>query len=148
MGSKPLEELDEFDAHILTDDAGDLTARHLISMPVEGTSVADAVSAMQEHKRGSVILMDGDTIAGIFTEHDVLELFATSDRPPKFVPIQDVITPSPVVLHDDDPVAVAIHQMVLKRFRHIPLVNADDSLKGVISGRDILIHLHSLLSAS
>jgi CBS domain-containing protein len=50
------------------------------------------------------------------------------------------MTPDPVVLRQDDPVAVAIHKMAVGGFRHVPIV--DDGVPiGVVSARDVFRHL-------
>ena len=46
------------------------------------------------------------------------------------------MTPDPVVLRHDDPIAVAIHKMAVGGFRHIPIVE-DGRPTGVVTARDV-----------
>ena len=50
------------------------------------------------------------------------------------------MTPDPVVLRHDDPIAVAIHKMAVGGFRHIPIVE-DGRPTGVVTARDVFHHL-------
>jgi CBS domain-containing protein len=54
------------------------------------------------------------------------------------------MTPDPVVLRHDDPIAVAIHKMAVGGFRHIPIVE-DGRPTGVVTARDVFHHLASSL---
>ena len=53
------------------------------------------------------------------------------------------MTPDPVVLRHDDPIAVAIHKMAVGGFRHIPIVE-DGRPTGVVTARDVFRHLAAL----
>jgi CBS domain-containing protein len=55
------------------------------------------------------------------------------------------MTPDPVVLRPDDPIAVAIHKMAVGGFRHIPIVDAGHLPTGVVSARDVFRHIASQL---
>jgi CBS domain-containing protein len=50
------------------------------------------------------------------------------------------MTPDPVVLRHDDPIALAIHKMAVGGFRHIPIVE-DGRPTGVVTARDVFHHL-------
>jgi CBS domain-containing protein len=95
-----------------------------------------------------VLVADAGQIGGIFTEHDLLERVVAAGRAPRAVAIEQVMTRDPVVLRRDDSLAVAIHKMVMGSFRHIPLVDADGRIDGVLSAHQVLEHLHRLLHLS
>ena len=54
--------------------------------------------------------------------------------------VGDFMTPDPVVLRHDDPIALAIHKMAVGGFRHIPIVE-DGRPTGVVTARDVFHHL-------
>ena len=54
------------------------------------------------------------------------------------------MTPDPVVLRHDDPIAIAIHKMAVGGFRHIPIVE-DGRPTGVVTARDVFHHLAEAL---
>jgi CBS domain-containing protein len=58
--------------------------------------------------------------------------------------VRDFMTPDPVVLRHDDPIAIAIHKMAVGGFRHIPIVE-DGRPTGVVTARDVFHHLAETL---
>ena len=56
--------------------------RALHTVPTSVT-VIEAVQKMNQHKVGAILVMNGDKLAGIFTERDVLTRIITSSLDPK-----------------------------------------------------------------
>jgi len=71
---------------------------------------------------------------GIFTERDALLKLAGKSLSGKT--IGDVMTRDPVVLREDDTVAVAINKMAVGGFRHIPVVDRSGPT-GIVTARDV-----------
>lgn len=108
---------------------------HLVDVD---SDVSDAIGRMQREEADCVLVMDGGRLVGVFTDRDaVLKVAGRSTSP---VAIRDVMTRDPVVLRDDDSVAVAIHKMAVGGFRHVPIVR-DGRPTGVISAKVIFQHL-------
>ncbi len=103
----------------------------------------DAVIS-QMHATGSdcVLVLDGDRLVGIFTDRDAVVKVA--DQSLDALRVGDFMTPDPVVLRHDDPIAVAIHKMAVGGFRHIPIVEGGRPT-GVVTARDVFHHLAQLL---
>jgi CBS domain-containing protein len=106
------------------------------------TQVKDAIALMQAADNGCVVVIDGGTLVGVFTERDAL--MKVCGRPLDGVHVGDVMTGDPVVLRPDDSVAVAIHKMAVGGFRHIPLM-ADGQAVAVATARDLLRHIEHVL---
>lgn len=102
--------------------------------------VREVVSRLKQRKYHYAIILEGDRIAGIFTERDVL--YKLADRFDELAdsPVRDHMTANPVTLQADDPVAFALNRMMVGGYRHIP-VQRDGKLVGVASVRDILGYL-------
>ena len=60
-------------------------------------TVADAFRQMKDHNRGAVLVCDQQVVIGIFTERDALKMMAAGAS--FDVPLQQSMTPNPVVLH-------------------------------------------------
>ena len=56
-------------------------------------------------------------------------------------PISSVMTPKPATLKESAKIAFALHNMDVGGYRHIPVLDENDKLTGVISIRDILAYL-------
>jgi len=97
-----------------------------------------AVAAMHDAEADCVLVMAGDQLVGIFTDRDAV-VKAAGKRLESFR-VSDFMTPDPVVLRHDDPIAVAIHKMAVGGFRHIPILQ-DGRPTGVVTARDVFHHL-------
>ena len=99
-------------------------------------TVREAVDAMKADPSGAVMVMEGTTVTGIFTDRDVMNRVAgragVMDEP-----IARYMTPDPVVLREDDMMAVALNKMGDGGFRHMPVVR-EGELVGMITVRDVM----------
>ena len=100
------------------------------------TPVRDAIAQMKEDAAGAVVVVASGTIVGIFTERDVLKKVAGQ---PHLLgtPVSTYMTHDPVVLRDDDMMAVALNKMGDGGFRHIPVVR-NGQLVGMVTGRNVM----------
>ncbi|MCS7156399.1 MAG: CBS domain-containing protein [Blastocatellia bacterium] len=106
--------------------------------------VGRALELMRQHRIGSVLVVEGGKLVGIFTERGaLLELVGA---PTRLLTrrIREVMTPHPVVLREDDTLAFALHQMSLGGFRRLPVVRPDGTPVGVASIKDILRYIFTL----
>jgi len=102
------------------------------------TSAGEAIERMRRDGLDCLLVIEAGKVVGIFTDRDaVLKVGTTVDDPR---PLREVMTPDPVVLRDDDPVAVAIHKMAVGEFRHVPILDEGDPI-AVVSARDVFRHL-------
>ena len=121
---------------------------HLSDVAVEeavsvapGDPVALAVHVMREKGHAGLVVRDeSDTIIGIVTERDILMKAAGADHDLVALTVADIMTPDPVMLREDDTLAVALHKMSVGGFRHIPFVDSDGTTK-MISIQDVFRHL-------
>jgi len=104
----------------------------------------EAVAAMQRAGVGSVLVTDGGRLVGIFTERDALLKVAGVSAAAMDAPLGELMTADPVVLREDDSIAVAIHKMAVGGFRHIPLTR-DGQPTGIVSARDVFGHILEII---
>jgi CBS domain-containing protein len=100
------------------------------------TTVAEVAQAMLKGRVGSAIVMDGRSLAGIFTERDVVRA-AASGRDLSAARVRDWMTPEPVTAPPHTDVDDAAAMMMGQGFRHLPVEDGND-LIGIVSLRDIL----------
>jgi CBS domain-containing protein len=108
--------------------------------PVTATRTATVVEAARQMKQrnvGSVLVVDGTRLVGIFTERDALFRVLASERNPASTPLGDVMTPQPQTMHPDEPFLHALRVMHEGKFRHLPVVEFGRPL-GIVSVRDAL----------
>ena len=101
-----------------------------------GATVLEAALLMNERGIGSVMVIDKDRLAGIFTERDVLRRVVAEQRDPATTKLADVMT-SPVACAAPHTTLDEIRQVMReRRIRHVPVVNAKRVL-GMISIGDL-----------
>jgi len=62
--------------------------------------------------------------------------------------VRDFMTDEPVTLHEDDRLREAVELVMVRRLRHIPVLDAQERLVGIVTDRDIKRTLPSPLSSS
>jgi 2-oxoglutarate/2-oxoacid ferredoxin oxidoreductase subunit beta len=105
------------------------------------SSLASVIEAMQREGRGTVLVVDAGKLSGIFTERDVLMKVAGRVIDLTCSEVSAFMTPEPVTLPADSPVAFALNRMVLEGFRHIPLVDDENRPVAEVSMRDLIGYL-------
>ena len=101
-------------------------------------SIADAIRTMHAEKVGAVMVPDAEGCpVGIFTERDVVRLYAEGERDFDRLPVEARMTCSVVVGRLSMPVDEALGLMTERRFRHLPVVE-EGELLGLVSIGDLV----------
>lgn len=123
------------------------TIQHLRLRPAlavtKELTLKNVFAKMREDKKGYVVVLEDETkrtVAGIFTERDAMTRVIEQGLSPS-TPVEMVMTPNPTTLKNSDSVADAIRLMNQGRYRHLPLVNEQGELTGVLSVRDLISYL-------
>jgi len=102
------------------------------------SSVADAIRAMHAEKVGAVLVPDAEGCpVGIFSERDVVRLYADGDRDFDALALEARMTCSLVLGRLSMSVDEALGLMTERRFRHLPVVE-DGKLLGLVSIGDLV----------
>ena len=102
------------------------------------STVSEAIELMQQQHQGCVFVTDdGGALSGVLTERDVVARVAAPGRDPGRTRLEEVMTPNPVTLQKEDPLAWALHRMGVDGFRHLPILD-DGQLIGFLSVRTVL----------
>lgn len=99
-------------------------------------TLSEAAEAMVRGRFGSVLVMAGSTLMGIFTERDVLRA-AARQVDMSASKVRDWMTPDPVTATGDTDSADAAETMISQGFRHLPITE-HGKLQGIVSLRDVL----------
>jgi CBS domain-containing protein len=101
-----------------------------------GSSVLDAVRTMVEANIGSLLVTDGDDIAGIVTERDYLRRVTLEGRS-EDAPVREIMTSPLIVVTPETEIEECMAMMTDRRIRHLPVVE-DDEVVGIVSIGDIV----------
>jgi CBS domain-containing protein len=120
-----------------------LEPRKAVTIP-ESTPIRDAIRLMLEREIGAVLVERDGRAVGIFTERDVLRrvVFAGLDQARS---VGDVMTADPETLGLDDGIAFALNKMIVRGYRHVPIVDAEDRPLAVLSLREVVSYVVELL---
>ncbi len=94
---------------------------------------------MNQRNIGGVVVLNGDQIAGIFTERDVLRRVVAPALDPATTPVAAVMSAPVITCQPDLSVDACAAMMTLQGVRHLPVLEAG-GLVGVVTMRDVLAH--------
>jgi CBS domain-containing protein len=100
-------------------------------------TVIEGALLMNRHRIGSLVVLQDDQIVGMFTERDILCRVVGERRDPAATSISDVMTDEVACCRTDTTVDEARVAMKDRRIRHMPVVNADGGLLGLVSIGDL-----------
>jgi CBS domain-containing protein len=108
------------------------------TVPAHAT-VAEAIRTMISAQVGAVAVIDqAQRICGIFTERDVLVKVALSGKNPSSTDVSELMTsPVETAIPDITPLE-ALGLMSHGHFRHLPIVDLEGKLLGMLSMRNLL----------
>jgi arabinose-5-phosphate isomerase len=90
-------------------------------------------------KRGTVVVVEGGTLAGVVTAGDLTRLMERTD---KFldIPVRDVMTRTPKATAPDELGSAAVSLMERHGIMALPVLDGDKRVVGIV-------HLHDLMKA-
>ena len=123
--------------HWQESDHGSNRIEHIQTIP-QAASVLDAAKMMNEHHIGSLIVLDTlNNIAGIITERDILTRVVTQQLDPAKTQVSKAMTKEVIHCTPETSLTEARHLMSDCKIRHIPVINNDNQLLGMISIGDL-----------
>jgi CBS domain-containing protein len=103
-------------------------------------SVRDAARLMAERRIGALPVLDGDRLAGIFTERDVLTRIVAAGRDASATAVGDVMSTGLVIADVQESCDTALQRMRQAHVRHLIALDQQQGgrLAGIVSLRDVL----------
>ena len=104
------------------------------------TSVLQAAKLMNQNKIGCLVVMDGERVVGMFSERDILRRIVAEQRDSATTTVGDVMTTEIVCCRPHTKLPEARGVMKNRRIRHLPVLDDDEKLCGMISIGDLNAH--------
>jgi CBS domain-containing protein len=101
-------------------------------------TVLDAIQAMTGAKVGSVAIVDGNVLEGIFSERDVMQRVVAEGRDPKTTTVEEVMTSPVQTIQKRTTGEQALRIMVQNHIRHLPVVDETGQVQAMVSMRSLL----------
>ncbi len=106
----------------------------------EETPISEAIQKMQEAGRGCILVARDGRLIGLVTERDILVKYL--GQPGKtFFTLREIMTTDPKRLSPDASLEKAIQAMSEGGYRHIPLVDQENQICGVVAVRNIVNYI-------
>ena len=112
----------------------DVMSSRLHTVGPEDT-VGEAVAVMAQNRVGSVLVMEGEKLLGIFTERDTVRAISQSHDAARHE-VVSWMTREPTTVGSDVDTEDALKTMLDRGFRHLPVVD-DGKVVGIVSIRDL-----------
>lgn len=114
----------------------DVMVREVVAVGKDAR-LKEIANLMYERRIGSVVVVDeAGKPAGIVTERDVV--YACAKGLSADTPVWMVMTENPVTINEDAQLIDAVEKMRELNVRHLPVVNKEGKLVGILSVRDVL----------
>jgi CBS domain-containing protein len=102
------------------------------------TPVLEAVRLMSDERVGAVAVTREGKLTGIFTERDLMIRVVLEGRDPGATQVGDVMTGQCISAKKDLSMGEALQLMTDRHFRHLPVVDENDRVLGLLSIRNLL----------
>jgi CBS domain-containing protein len=100
-------------------------------------SIIEAARDMNQRRIGSLVVVDGAKVVGMFTERDILVRVVAEGRDPNRLTVGQVMTAPVVCVTPDTDLSECKSIMTTRRIRHIPVVT-NGELIGIVTSGDIM----------
>jgi CBS domain-containing protein len=98
-------------------------------------SVAQAVGRMNEASVGALVVLEGDALAGMFSERDLVRRVVAAGKDPASIDVGSVATRDVVSVTPDTPLRRCAELLREQALRHLPVVEGR-TVVGIVSARD------------
>ena len=121
---------------------------HLLGVPPD-TSVFEALKRMADRNVGALLVVEGEKLAGIFSERDYARKVILKGKASREIPVDEIMSTRVVFVRPNQTIDECMALMTEKRIRHLPvlqsgkligLISIGDVVKTVISEQEFIIH--------
>lgn len=102
-------------------------------------SIRDAALRMREHRKSSIIVLDGDRLVGLVTDRDLRNRCVAAGRD-SADPVTEIMSPDPVTVSRDTLASNAQLLMTGRQIHHLPVLDGG-RLCGMLSATDLANHV-------
>ena len=99
--------------------------------------VFEALSLMAEKNIGAVVVLEGDSLAGILSERDYARKVILRGRSSRETPVREIMTAKVTSVGPDESLDSCMEVMTARRIRHLPILESG-RVQGVISLGDVV----------
>jgi CBS domain-containing protein len=114
-----------------------MTARPRCVAP--DTPLSEAAQLMESEDVGSLPVLDGEQLAGMVTDRDIVIRAVAKGKDPRGMPVREVSTRDVVAVSSEEDLSEALRLMASHQVRRLPVVDDGNRLVGVLSQADVAL---------
>ena len=101
------------------------------------TPISEAARLMKSDDVGSLPILEGERLAGIVTDRDIVLQAVAEEKDPRGMPVREVASRELVTIGPEEDLSEALRLMASHQVRRIPVVDEDSRLVGIVAQADI-----------
>ena len=101
------------------------------------TPVSEAAGLMETENIGSLPILDGEQLAGMVTDRDIVIRAVAKGKDPRGMQVREVASGELVTVQANDDLAEALRLMASQQVRRLPVVDENNMLVGILAQADI-----------
>jgi CBS domain-containing protein len=102
------------------------------------TTVSEAAQLMKNDDIGSLPILDGEQLAGMVTDRDIVIRAIADGKDPRGMPVREVASRELITVNADQELSSALQLMASQQVRRLPVVDDDGRLVGILRSRSRL----------
>jgi CBS domain-containing protein len=100
-------------------------------------TVFEALQTMADNDVGALIVLDGETVAGVLSERDYARKVILHGRSSKELKVKEIMSSKVYFVNPEQNIEDCMALFTNKRVRHLPVLD-NDTLRGIISIGDVV----------
>lgn len=109
-----------------------------LAVVAPGDTVFHALGIMAKHDVGAVLVLDGEQLVGIFSERDYARKIILQGKSSKETQVREIMSERVAYVSPDTTLDQCMALMTEKHFRHLPVLENDERLVGLVSIGDLV----------
>lgn len=110
----------------------------LLAVVTPSDSVFHALTVMSEHNVGALLVLEGEQLVGVFSERDYARKIILQGKSSKETLVREIMSDKVAYVTPSTTLDECMALMTEKHFRHLPVLNEDGSVAGMISIGDLV----------
>ena len=101
-------------------------------------TVLHALELMAKHDVGALLVLEGNRLAGVFSERDYARKVILQGKSSRETKVREVMTDKVLYVTPETSIEECMAIMTDKHIRHLPILNAEGQLIGMLSIGDLV----------
>jgi IMP dehydrogenase len=107
-------------------------------------TVYSAVTLLATYQIGALVVVDRGRPVGIFSERDYARKGIIRGRRAHKTPVSELMSAPLITVSPEQSIEECMQLMTERRIRHLPVIDAEDELVGMVTIGDVVMHMIAL----